>query len=63
MVCVECAKVFEFSDPSIEDRQRKVAEKAGFVMEEHSLYIYGMCEGMKARQVFKIETRFRRRDK
>jgi len=24
-----------------------VAEKTGFVMEEHSLYIYGMCEGMK----------------
>ena len=47
MVCVECAKVFEFNDPAIEERQRKVAEKAGFVMEEHSLYIYGMCDGMK----------------
>jgi Fur family transcriptional regulator, ferric uptake regulator len=47
MVCVECGKVFEFHDPTIEDRQRKVAEKAGFVMDEHSLYIYGVCEGMK----------------
>ena len=47
MVCVECSKVFEFNDPAIEDRQRKVAEKAGFVMEEHSLHIYGMCDGMK----------------
>jgi len=47
MVCVECGKVFEFHDPAIEERQRKVAEKAGFVMEEHSLYIYGMCDGMK----------------
>ena len=47
MVCVECGKVFEFQDPAIEERQRKVAEKAGFVMEEHALYIYGVCEGMK----------------
>jgi Fur family ferric uptake transcriptional regulator len=47
IVCIECDKVFEFHDPTIEDRQRKVAEKAGFVMDEHSLYIYGVCEGMK----------------
>ena len=47
MVCVECDKVFEFTDPAIEERQGKVAEKAGFVMSEHSLYIYGICEGMK----------------
>lgn len=47
MVCVECGKVFEFYDSAIEERQRLVAGKAGFVMDEHSLYIYGMCQGMK----------------
>ena len=47
MVCVECGKVFEFHDATIEERQRKVAEKAGFVMDEHSLYIYGACQGMR----------------
>jgi Fur family ferric uptake transcriptional regulator len=47
MVCVECGKVFEFHDPTIEERQRKVAEKAGFMMDEHSLYIYGTCQGMR----------------
>jgi Fur family ferric uptake transcriptional regulator len=47
MVCVECDRVFEFHDPQIEERQRKVAEKVGFVMDEHALYIYGVCEGMK----------------
>ena len=47
MVCVECGKVFEFHDPTIEERQRKVAEKAGFMMDEHSLYIYGACQGMR----------------
>ena len=43
MVCIECGKVFEFYDPAIEERQRMVADKGGFAMEEHSLYIYGMC--------------------
>ena len=47
MVCLECGKVFEFYDTAIEDRQHKIAEKAGFHIEDHSLYLYGMCEGMK----------------
>ena len=47
MVCLECGKVFEFYDTAIEDRQHKIAEKAGFHIEDHSLYLYGVCEGMK----------------
>ena len=47
MVCVECGKVFEFVDRTIEQRQRNVAAKAGFVMEDHSLLLYGVCNGMK----------------
>lgn len=47
MVCVECGKVFEFYDSTIEERQRSVAEQAGFMVDGHSLYLYGVCEGMK----------------
>ncbi len=47
MVCVECGKVFEFFDRTIEQRQRNVATKAGFIMEDHSLSLYGVCNGMK----------------
>jgi Fur family ferric uptake transcriptional regulator len=47
MVCVECGRVFEFYDKTIEERQRKVAENAGFVLEGHSLHMYGVCQGMK----------------
>ncbi|HYA38832.1 MAG TPA: ferric iron uptake transcriptional regulator [Candidatus Methylomirabilis sp.] len=47
MVCLECGKVFEFYDTAIEERQHKIAEKAGFHIEDHSLYLYGVCEGMK----------------
>lgn len=47
MVCVECGKVFEFCDAAIEQRQRKVAKSAGFVIDDHAHYLYGVCEGMK----------------
>src|SRR3990172_1655861 len=47
MVCLECGHVFEFYDNAIEERQRRVAEKAGFHIDDHSLYLYGVCEGMK----------------
>ena len=47
MVCVECGRVFEFFDEEIESRQKQVASKAGFVMDDHALYIYGVCQGMR----------------
>lgn len=47
MVCVECGRVFEFIDDAIEQRQREVASAAGFVLQDHSLCLYGVCEGMQ----------------
>jgi Fur family transcriptional regulator, ferric uptake regulator len=47
MVCMECGKVFEFYDDAIEVRQKDIAAKAGFAIEDHALYLYGVCEGMK----------------
>lgn len=47
MVCLECGKVFEFYDKEIEERQRRVAQQHGFAIDDHSLYLYGVCEGMK----------------
>ena len=43
ILCVKCGKVEEFLDEVIEQRQRDIAEKAGFAMTDHSLYIYGIC--------------------
>jgi Fur family ferric uptake transcriptional regulator len=47
MVCMECGRVFEFYDKTIEERQRRVAQEQGFIIDDHSLYLYGVCEGMK----------------
>lgn len=43
IVCTSCGKVVEFKDEVIEDRQRQMAEKLGFSLTDHSLYLYGMC--------------------
>lgn len=43
MVCVKCARVKEFVDEVIEQQQRVIAEKAGWEMTDHALYIYGIC--------------------
>lgn len=44
ILCVKCGRVDEFVDEVIEQRQKEIAEKAGYEMTDHSLYIYGVCE-------------------
>lgn len=44
LVCVKCAKVEEFVDEVIEERQQNIAQQSGFKMTDHSLNIYGLCE-------------------
>ena len=47
LLCVKCGRIEEFVDPTIEKRQSLIAEQFGFTMTDHSLYIYGVCEGCK----------------
>lgn len=44
IVCVRCRRVDEFVDPTIEERQKLVARKAGYEITDHALYLYGICE-------------------
>lgn len=48
MVCAKCNTVTEFFDPTIEERQTLVAEKYGFKLEDHALYLYGICKDCQA---------------
>lgn len=40
MVDLDTGKVIEFTSPEIEKLQQQIAEKMGFVIEEHSLVLY-----------------------
>lgn len=43
LVCVRCGKIVEFLEDTIEERQGAIAREHGFLLEEHSLVIYGIC--------------------
>ena len=43
LVCVKCGAVEEFADESIEERQREIADRAGFQLTDHLLNLYGLC--------------------
>jgi Fur family ferric uptake transcriptional regulator len=47
MVCMKCNKVTEFYDAQIEDRQKMIAQEYGFDLQDHSLYLYGICQKCK----------------
>ncbi len=43
IVCVDCGKVEEFFDHSIEERQNDMAKRLGFELRDHSMILYGRC--------------------
>ncbi|MBB5192740.1 Fur family ferric uptake transcriptional regulator [Silvimonas terrae] len=43
LVCMKCGKVEEFCDPEIEKRQDAIAAKHGFEIQDHEMYLYGLC--------------------
>jgi len=43
ILCMKCGKVDEFTDEFIEARQKEVAEKLGYELTDHGLYLYGFC--------------------
>jgi len=47
ILCMKCGKVDEFSDELIEARQKEIAQKLGYELTDHSLYLYGYCAACK----------------
>ncbi|MDP2077591.1 MAG: Fur family transcriptional regulator [Sulfuricurvum sp.] len=44
IICTQCGEISEFVDDEIETRQKKIAEELGFLIQEHSMQIYGICQ-------------------
>ena len=49
MVCTRCGAILEFRDDELEARQDVAARRHGFVIESHSLRLYGRCRGCRGR--------------
>lgn len=50
LVCVSCGKVVEFYDATIEERQEAIADEKGFVMQDHNMTLYGLCNDPECRK-------------
>ncbi len=44
MICLECGKIREFSNPRLLEIQQRLAEENGFKIFRHRLELYGVCE-------------------
>ncbi len=44
LICKTCGKIMEFCDPRIQDIKHSAAKLMGFNVQNHSLYIYGVCK-------------------
>lgn len=47
LICTECGRIIEFLDPRIERLQTEVAQEHGFVVTDHKMELYGLCDGMR----------------
>ncbi len=50
LICTECGKVEEFFDAEIEQRQQTIASQLGWLMQDHAMSLYGLCQACQTRQ-------------
>src|SRR3954470_20835497 len=44
IVCLDCGRVEEFVDESIEERQEAIARRLGYELRDHAMTLYGHCQ-------------------
>jgi len=49
LICIECEKIVEFENDTIEALQHNVASKLGFKLVRHKLELYGVCADCQAK--------------
>ena len=49
LLCLNCGKVVEFNDTQIYQRQDEIATEYGFVIQERSMTLYGICSDCKSK--------------
>ncbi len=56
MVCTACGSILEFRDDELEARQEAAARHHGFLIERHSLRLYGRCRSCRRRSKAKVRS-------
>lgn len=50
LICIQCGKLIEFYDETIENQQKVIAKKFNFKMTDHTMNITGICEACQSQQ-------------
>jgi Fur family ferric uptake transcriptional regulator len=50
LICLDCGRTDEFNDPTIEKRQKAVAESFGYTLRDHQMALYGYCSACAAKR-------------
>jgi len=50
LICLGCGRTEEFIDPTIEKRQKAVAESFGYELRDHQMALYGYCQACSAKR-------------
>ena len=53
LVSLNCSKVVEFTNDTIEQEQHDVADKFGFTLTGHSLNLYGYCDSAECQEAYR----------
>ncbi|MGM0453730.1 MAG: transcriptional repressor [Thermodesulfobacteriota bacterium] len=48
LVCTKCGRIMEFENQKLEALQQQIAADYGFMMLQHSMEIYGICDACQA---------------
>ena len=43
LICRKCGKVIEFEEDMLEQLEKDIEEKQGFIVEDHQVKFYGLC--------------------
>ncbi|CAN5671452.1 MAG: ferric iron uptake transcriptional regulator [Pseudomonadota bacterium] len=43
LICTSCGRVEEFYDAEIERRQQMIAKDKGWILQDHAMSLYGLC--------------------
>ncbi|HUL29896.1 MAG TPA: transcriptional repressor, partial [Thermodesulfobacteriota bacterium] len=44
LICLDCGKIIEFEDPTLEALQKGIAQRYHFEISHHLMELYGRCE-------------------
>lgn len=56
MICIQCGRIVEFVDDTIEERQESIAIQHGFKLNDHSLVMYVDCQSDNCKHLDKLKS-------